>query len=74
MNKWTFFLFLFLLFFSYCNEWTNGATFLNCDRISILKKDIINCMYNIISKLNNFKKNILEQSKCTDCDYVLIHL
>ena len=31
-------------------------------------------MYNIISKLDNFTKNILEHSKSTDCDYVLIYL
>ena len=42
--------------------------------ISQIKKDMITCMYNTISKLDNFKKKILEKSKCTDCDYVLIYL
>ena len=35
---------------------------------------MINCMYSIISKLDNLKKNILEHSKYTDCDYVLIYI
>ena len=72
------FFFLFSSFSSFSSwtndEWTNDAKFLNCDENQHIKKDMINCMYNIISKLDNFKRNILEHSKCTKCDYVLISL
>ena len=53
---------------------TNDGKFVSCDENYHIKKDMITCMYNIISKLDNFKKNIIEHFKCADCDYVLIYL
>ena len=68
------FLFHFTSFSYSWNERTNDVTFLNCDENQHIKKDMINSMYNVISKLDNFKNNILEHSKGTYCNSVLIYL